>query len=198
LRSLGHVMTGRTARRRARNGTAGHGPPLVGRPTPLEARSGLGRRSGLQCGCQDCPPTRSRRRNLSRPGSALAAAQATAERAAARIDRAFQQLSGLHTKDAPTVKRPGQVAPSRAAQRPALQRLTFAKHVAPANEVDPDATAPAPRPRPPAAVYVCVGPPERAGEVREKLAAILVTLLREHVRPANTNARQPTRRQRQE
>ena len=90
----------------------------------------------------------------------------------------------------------GQIAPGRAAQRPALQRLPFAKDVAPANEVDPDATAPAPRPRAPAAVYVCVGPPGRAGEVREKLAAILVTLFRESVRqPANTNARQPTRRE---
>jgi hypothetical protein len=38
------------------------------------------------------------------------------------------------------------------------------------------------------ATYVCVGPPERAAEIREKLAGILVTLFRQSlVRPANTN-----------
>jgi hypothetical protein len=36
--------------------------------------------------------------------------------------------------------------------------------------------------------YVCVGPPERAAEIRERLAGILVTLFRQNlVRPANTN-----------
>jgi hypothetical protein len=96
------------------------------------------------------------------------------------------------------VKRRGQIAPSRSAHRSTLRRLPLAKHMAPANDVDPCAAAPVPLPRASTAVYVCVGPPERAGEVREKLAAILVTLLRENLpHAANTNARDPTRRQQQ-
>jgi hypothetical protein len=81
-----------------------------------------------------------------------------------------------------------------------VRRLPFVKGAVPANDVgDGSAALTQPRRSPRSAVYVCIGPRERACEVREKLAGILVTLFRESLgAPANNNGSPRRRNDRRE